>query len=216
MKTILKNKSLFLVLSCFIFEATQASQDLNQEYEFYRDMLLKGAKPSARQVCLAAEHGNFKAITLFIENGVCVDQPVDDCTWTPLLHAAYQRHHHVVELLLNAGAQINFTGRIPFSCTALSLAASRFKYNQRVIELLLIRGADSPQYLSDKSREGIEYARENIERRKLLTHMAATLRRHQKNLPTGVQQIIADFLRPEAYDENTIKLKIQRETKTDL
>ena len=87
----------------------------------------------------AAAHGDMARARELVAEGAPLDL-FDDIGYTPLHHAAKHRHLAMLELLLDAGADINAREEETNSHTAVSVAAS--DSSPEVVKLLLERGAD--------------------------------------------------------------------------
>jgi ankyrin repeat protein len=79
-------------------------------------LLTAGANPhsgsnSTTALGLAAERGAAEIIQMLLLRGINVNEPVDRDNWTALLSAIKGGHQSVVELLVNAGANVNIWSR---------------------------------------------------------------------------------------------------------
>lgn len=108
--------------------------------DIVKELLASGAQPIVDRdgntiIYLAAQHGHADVVRLFVNSDIKVDQ-VAPKSQTPLYIAATHGHADVVDVLLEAGASINFA---PNGETALC-AASR-KGHVDVVNLLIAKGA---------------------------------------------------------------------------
>ena len=93
----------------------------------------------AEKLHRAAAAGDLERARELIREGADLDA-FDDIGYTPLHHAAKNQHVALIELLLDAGADINAREEETNSDTAVSVAAA--DSSPEVVKLLLERGAD--------------------------------------------------------------------------
>jgi ankyrin repeat protein len=100
----------------------------------------KVPQEEVNKFCAAAKDGNAEVVKQKLkEYGPAILNRTDNMNDTALTWAAWMGHKHVVQILLDAGADINARGMT--NRTALGWAAQGARYE--VIQLLLEKGADT-------------------------------------------------------------------------
>ena len=93
----------------------------------------------AEKLHRAAADGDVESVRELVKEIAALDA-FDDIGYTPLHYAVKHEQFEIVELLLDAGANINAHEEATISDTAIAVAAE--ECSPQMVELLLQRGAD--------------------------------------------------------------------------
>lgn len=115
------------------------------ELDTVRTLLAQGAAPDTPDrhgltaLVRATRGGNLDIVSALLAAGASPNQNDGFVNgWTPMMHAIHKSQPKVVDLLIEAGADVN--GRAPNGCTALMFAAGEGQLD--VVKVLLDKGAD--------------------------------------------------------------------------
>ena len=110
----------------------------------------------------AADDGDAAAIRAIVTRGADPNAPYGALNWTPLMHAIHNNRIASVNVLLDAGADVNRTGDYEseprtkqLDVTPLMMAAG-YGYTP-IVEVLLRRGAD-PSGIDGDGHRALDYA----------------------------------------------------------
>ena len=119
-----------------------------------------GDKDSSSKTALhhaASVNKNPVVCTALLSSGASVSD-VDSLGWTPLMRAARNPNVQILELLIQAGSDINFKAKD--GMTAL-MAAALLSSDPRSLTILLSAGTD-PKAEDNKGKNALEYAKFNV------------------------------------------------------
>ena len=119
------------------------------------DIVQPGIRHSLTALCMAARHGHYDLCKALLEQrqaNIHAFHPVQKCT--PLHYACKGRNRELVQLMLDAGANVNSTNKS--NNTPLMLAAQVGR--EEIIDLLLAHGADV-SVTSHNRHTAADYAR---------------------------------------------------------